>query len=109
SLVTVEYEMFVLTSVIVTVTPGSANADWSPMFPTRPPFTACARAIAPHPSTKSTAAALALSTRPRRSLIIVPPPRTKGIANVGLPFQGRRGEAESPALKRSRYRRRPLA
>src|SRR4051812_48147787 len=36
--------MLVFTSVMVTVTPGSASPDGSVMLPTRPPLTACASA-----------------------------------------------------------------
>src|SRR6267143_3231612 len=47
--------MFVLTSVIVTVTPGSANPDGSTILPTRPPLTAWASATRAHSRTSAAA------------------------------------------------------
>src|SRR4029453_8328859 len=64
--------MLVFTSVIVTVTPGSARPDSSTMLPSRPPFTAWAPAMAAPSTTKATAIALTPSARLTRRLMNPP-------------------------------------
>src|SRR5205814_1862151 len=67
------------------------------MLPTRPPFTACARAPASQPNAKTATHALARSTRPHRCLLIIPP-RYGSVANaavVGRGFQRRLGDPEA--------------
>src|SRR4051812_37771095 len=58
--------MFVLTSVIVTVTPGSTRPDASLTLPSRDPFTACAAATADDARTSRTIVPHAASVRPQR-------------------------------------------
>src|SRR4051812_28461286 len=61
--------MLVLTSVIDTVTPGSAAPDWSSTLPTRPPLTACACAGAAQATMSAAADAHAASVRGKRRAI----------------------------------------
>src|SRR5206468_12446784 len=75
SLVIAEYEMFVFTSVIVTVTPGSASPDESTMLPSSAPFTACASTTCAHVRTSAAADTLLTSVRPRRRSMSHPPYR----------------------------------
>src|SRR5256885_43441 len=58
--------MFVLTSVMVTVTPGRTEPDASLTLPSRDPFTACAAARADDARTSATIVPHTPSVRPQR-------------------------------------------
>src|SRR5438093_2855236 len=67
--------MFVFTSVMVTVPPGSARPDESTMLPSSAPVTACASTTRAHVRTSAAADTLLTSVRPRRRSMSHPPYR----------------------------------